>query len=291
MKNENIIPIIIFGLFGLSLYLSVVTDFPYIIYFFIVTPILLFVSIKLYFVLGFHNRKRKKEHEKYLKLQAERENRIELEKKRIQQEWDSLPQVEKDKILKENKRKEKLQADKVWKEYQQRMLDKKNAEKLAEEKRLNDIRIKEENENQERLRRELLAQEKEAKQQELAEKRTILLQEQKEKREVQQKEAIKRKILENERRKQLESEVIQELLDAGLIDNNHYTGKNIRESIPTEVKIAVWQRDKERCVSCYNNTNLEFDHIIPVSKGGANSIKNIQLLCRNCNRTKSNKIV
>ncbi|MDR0229584.1 MAG: HNH endonuclease [Flavobacteriaceae bacterium] len=44
------------------------------------------------------------------------------------------------------------------------------------------------------------------------------------------------------------------------------------------------------CVQCGSNYKLEFDHIIPFSEGGANTYRNIQLLCENCNRTKSNKI-
>ena len=43
-------------------------------------------------------------------------------------------------------------------------------------------------------------------------------------------------------------------------------------------------------MECESNENLEFDHIIPVSKGGANTYRNIQLLCEPCNRTKSAKI-
>ena len=35
---------------------------------------------------------------------------------------------------------------------------------------------------------------------------------------------------------------------------------------------------------------LEYDHIIPVSKGGSNTAANIQLLCRRCNGKKSDKI-
>jgi predicted restriction endonuclease len=36
-------------------------------------------------------------------------------------------------------------------------------------------------------------------------------------------------------------------------------------------------------------TDFEADHIIPFSKGGLTTIENGQCLCRNCNRTKSNK--
>jgi len=35
---------------------------------------------------------------------------------------------------------------------------------------------------------------------------------------------------------------------------------------------------------------LEFDHIIPVAKGGANTIDNVQILCRRCNGQKSDRI-
>ena len=41
---------------------------------------------------------------------------------------------------------------------------------------------------------------------------------------------------------------------------------------------------------CGSQKNLEFDHIIPVSKGGANTARNLQLLCQDCNRHKSDKI-
>ncbi len=57
-----------------------------------------------------------------------------------------------------------------------------------------------------------------------------------------------------------------------------------------EVKVTVWQRDGGKCVQCSATEYLEFDHVIPFSKGGANTEANIQILCRNCNLQKSNRI-
>lgn len=71
--------------------------------------------------------------------------------------------------------------------------------------------------------------------------------------------------------------------------NLNQTAKNTR-SISQDVKQAVWIRDMGQCVQCSSNQYLEFDHIIPYSKGGSNSINNIQLLCRKCNLTKSDNI-
>lgn len=64
----------------------------------------------------------------------------------------------------------------------------------------------------------------------------------------------------------------------------------VRESIPDDVQIFVWSRDGGKCVKCGSQEKLEFDHIIPISKGGSNTARNIQLLCEICNRKKSNSI-
>lgn len=63
-----------------------------------------------------------------------------------------------------------------------------------------------------------------------------------------------------------------------------------RTPIPEAVRSEVWRRDHGRCVNCGSKENLQFDHIIPVSQGGATSAKNLQLLCQSCNLTKSAKI-
>lgn len=63
-----------------------------------------------------------------------------------------------------------------------------------------------------------------------------------------------------------------------------------RRRISKEVRNAVWIRDGGTCVECGANDYLEFDHVIPVSKGGSNTVENVQLLCRRCNGKKSDKI-
>ena len=63
-----------------------------------------------------------------------------------------------------------------------------------------------------------------------------------------------------------------------------------RTRIPEEVRIAVWRRDQGRCARCGSRENLEYDHIVPVSKGGSNTARNIELLCQDCNRAKGNRI-
>lgn len=63
-----------------------------------------------------------------------------------------------------------------------------------------------------------------------------------------------------------------------------------RERIPDSVRLLVWQRDQGKCSKCGRAEKLEFDHIIPVAKGGSNTDRNIQLLCEQCNRAKGTSI-
>lgn len=63
-----------------------------------------------------------------------------------------------------------------------------------------------------------------------------------------------------------------------------------REPIPERVRHEVWRRDQGACVVCGCREKLEFDHIIPVSKGGSNTARNIELRCESCNRQKAAKI-
>lgn len=65
---------------------------------------------------------------------------------------------------------------------------------------------------------------------------------------------------------------------------------NQRKPIPSSVKKAVWKRDGGRCVNCGSDIDIEYDHIIPVAKGGSSTVQNIQILCQKCNRKKSASI-
>jgi len=60
--------------------------------------------------------------------------------------------------------------------------------------------------------------------------------------------------------------------------------------ISRDIRQRVWQRYGGRCAECGAGNSLEFDHIVPVAKGGSNSDSNVQLLCRKCNLKKSDNI-
>jgi 5-methylcytosine-specific restriction endonuclease McrA len=59
-----------------------------------------------------------------------------------------------------------------------------------------------------------------------------------------------------------------------------------REGVSKELRLAVWARDRGRCVECASAFELQFDHIIPVAMGGATTLENLQVLCGDCNRAK-----
>lgn len=76
--------------------------------------------------------------------------------------------------------------------------------------------------------------------------------------------------------------------------------------IPSELRDKIWQRDKGMCQAnwridssldknlgeiCGDNQNIEFDHIVPFSRGGKTTYRNLQLLCKMHNRVKSDREV
>lgn len=63
------------------------------------------------------------------------------------------------------------------------------------------------------------------------------------------------------------------------------------EPISVDTRLFVWQRDGGACRNCGSTTNLHFDHVIPLSWGGASTADNVQLLCRDCNLKKGASLV
>jgi hypothetical protein len=63
-----------------------------------------------------------------------------------------------------------------------------------------------------------------------------------------------------------------------------------RKQIPSWLKQKVWDRDGGRCVICGSDENLQYDHDIPVARGGATTVKNIRILCKSCNKRKGARI-
>ena len=61
-----------------------------------------------------------------------------------------------------------------------------------------------------------------------------------------------------------------------------------RKQISDHVLAFVLQRDLNKCVLCGDDSNLQFDHILPVSKGGNNEPENLRILCQQCNQSRGN---
>ncbi|MFI9410752.1 TerD family protein [Nocardia gamkensis] len=67
-------------------------------------------------------------------------------------------------------------------------------------------------------------------------------------------------------------------------------GQRDSRSIPPHVRAEVYQRDGGKCCQCGAIHYLEFDHVIPLSRGGATSVNNLQILCRRCNLEKGARL-
>jgi hypothetical protein len=64
-------------------------------------------------------------------------------------------------------------------------------------------------------------------------------------------------------------------------------------TIPRDVMLKVVRRDGQICQTCFEpvpDKEVEFDHVIPFSKGGTTTTDNLKLVHRECNRKKGNSL-
>lgn len=69
--------------------------------------------------------------------------------------------------------------------------------------------------------------------------------------------------------------------------------RRISRHIPRETMLRVVRRDNSTCQICGKHLmdkEIEFDHIIPFSKGGSTEESNLQVTCSYCNRSKGSKV-
>jgi 5-methylcytosine-specific restriction endonuclease McrA len=57
-----------------------------------------------------------------------------------------------------------------------------------------------------------------------------------------------------------------------------------------KIRNSVFKRDNYQCLKCGSKENLTLDHIIPKSKGGKFTRRNLQTLCFKCNLEKKTDI-
>ena len=78
----------------------------------------------------------------------------------------------------------------------------------------------------------------------------------------------------------------RQLANAHSLMRAEEAGQALRPPVSIEIRRAVFERDGGRCVECGGSFDLQYDHVIPFSLGGATTVENLQLLCADCNRGK-----
>jgi 5-methylcytosine-specific restriction enzyme A len=66
--------------------------------------------------------------------------------------------------------------------------------------------------------------------------------------------------------------------------------RTIRKPLGAKLRLLILERDHFKCQLCgktAKETRLEVDHIVPVARGGKDSLENLHTICFDCNRGKS----
>jgi HNH endonuclease len=92
----------------------------------------------------------------------------------------------------------------------------------------------------------------------------------------------------SEKRRREQEEAIKSFLELMRGGENRLERRS--RSIPQAVKIAVLTRDGGKCRRCGSTRDLQYDRIVPNSRGGSSTdVNNIRLLCGKCSNLKSNR--
>ena len=66
-----------------------------------------------------------------------------------------------------------------------------------------------------------------------------------------------------------------------------------RLGVQGQLTISGWQAILKAhdgaCVECCSTKDIVIDHIVPLSRGGSNTLDNVQPLCRSCNSRNGNR--
>lgn len=110
-------------------------------------------------------------------------------------------------------------------------------------------------------------------------------------------------LIQNEIRKQLKQRKKEENVKLGTENIKKLTLSQLANRFPIEareIKTKIFKKsiDKNGCYTCNicgkkskSRAAFEIDHIKPMNEGGLTEEKNLQILCRHCNRVKGDKII
>ena len=90
---------------------------------------------------------------------------------------------------------------------------------------------------------------------------------------------VERMVLESDLNRKRQSDAIAE---ARLVLLGDTRVSLLQEHVSEAVRIAVWRRDRGRCVDCGSGKSVIFDHIVPIAAGGSDTALNVELRCHSC---------